>query len=79
MFNRVGNYINDKEFRFTIYEDRVHVINFQNINILEDYYISFESQNKRISIRGDNLVLIKLLENEMLIKGNLQKIEVEND
>ena len=79
MSNFISNYINDKEFRFTVYEDKIHIINFNKIITLEDNYISLLSNNKRISIKGFNLVLVKLLDNELLIKGNITSIEVLND
>ena len=79
MSNFISNYINDKEFRFTVYENKIHIINFNKIITLEDNYISLLSNNKRISIKGSNLVLVKLLDNELLIKGNITNIEVLND
>ena len=79
MFKYISNYINDKEFRFTVYEDKIHIINFNKIITLEDNYISLLSNNKRISIKGSNLVLVKLLDNELLIKGKITSIEVLND
>ena len=79
MLERVNNYINDKEFYFTVYENKAHIINFTRIIILEDNYISLQTYHKKITISGNSLVLNKLLENEMLISGNITKIEVEND
>lgn len=79
MFNSISNYINDKEFRFTVYENKIHIINFKRIITLEDNYISLLSQNKKINIKGINLILNKLLDNELLIKGEISNIEVLND
>ena len=79
MFNCISNYINDKEFRFTVYEDKIHIINFNKIITLEDNYLSLLSINKKINIKGLNLVLIKLVDKELLIKGNITSIEVLND
>lgn len=79
MSNILYNYINDKEFRLTVYENKIHIINFKRIITLEDNYISLLSQNKKINIRGINLLLAKLLDNELLIKGNISSIEVLND
>ncbi len=79
MFNYISNYINDKEFRITVYENKIHIINFNKIITLEDNYISLLSKNKKINIKGKDLVLLKLLDNELLIKGNILSIEVLND
>ena len=79
MFQNMYEYIKDLEFRFTVYSDRIHVINYKKILILEDKRISFTSDDKRIVIKGKNLVLNKLLEQEILILGNILSIEVFND
>ena len=79
MSNFITNYINDKEFRFTVYENKIHIINFNKIITLEDNYISLLSNNKKININGLNLVLVRLLDNELLIKGSITSIEVLND
>ena len=62
MSNFINNYINDKEFRFTVYDNKIHIINFN-----------------KIIIKGLNLVLLKLVDNELLIKGSITSIEVLND
>lgn len=79
MFKYISNYINDKEFKFTVYENKIHIINFNKIITLEDNYISIISNHKKINIKGLNLVLIKLIDNELLIKGSITSIEVLND
>jgi len=79
MKDKLINYINDKEFRFTIYNNKIHIINFNKLITLEDNYISFLTNNKKINIIGNNLSLEKLIDKELLIKGNISKIEVFND
>lgn len=79
MFQNMYEYIKDLEFRFTIYDNKIHVVNYKKILLLEDNRISFTSENKRIVIKGKNLVLNKLLEQEILILGDVLVIEVFND
>lgn len=76
MLERVDRFLNDREFRFTIYENKIHIINFKQIMTLEDNNVSFKSNKKIIHITGTNLVVRKLLEEEMLITGTISKIEV---
>ena len=78
MLEKISNYVNDKEFRITLYNDKIHIINYKQIISLEDSYISILSNNKKVSITGTNLILNKLVDNEMLIKGNISKIEVKD-
>jgi sporulation protein YqfC len=79
LLERVYEYVKDNEFRFTVFDNKIHIINYKRIITLEDNYISFYSPNNKISITGNNLSLIKLLDKEMLIKGTITKIEVSND
>ena len=76
MLDRITNYINDNTFRFTVYENTIHVVNYKRILILEEDRISFQSNNQKIKIEGEGLILKKILNQEMLITGKIYKIEV---
>lgn len=79
MLNRLKEYINDNEFRLTVFSDRVHVMNFLNIVSLEEERISFLTSKGRVIIKGKNLCLNKLLDDEVLISGTIMNIEVVFD
>ena len=79
MLERMNHYLNDEEFRFTYFEDKIHITNYKRIIVLEDNYISFQSNQKTIIITGNKLLLKRLLDKEMLITGTILKIEVKND
>lgn len=76
MLRKVYEYIKDEEFRFTIFNDRIHIINYIKIASLNSDYILVESSDRKISIRGKNLVLNKLIDKEVLIVGFVNSIEV---
>lgn len=76
MIKKINNYVNDTEFRLDLYKDRLHINNFKKIISLEDNYISLLSDKNKIIIKGNNLLLIKILDNELLIKGKINNIEV---
>ncbi len=78
MLDRVKNYIIDSEFRLTLYIDMIHIINYTKIISLEETKIIIRSLTKRVVITGEKLHLSRLLEEEILIKGNIKNIEVEN-
>ena len=78
MIRNVYEYVKDNEFRFTVFSDRIHVINYRKIISLQNEDISFFGDNKKIVVKGKNLVLNKMLDTEMLILGNVTKIEVFN-
>ncbi len=77
MFQSIKDYINDNEFKLTIFEDRVYVANYSKIISLEDERISFLTHKGKIVIKGNDLCLNKLLEDEVLISGRVSNIEVD--
>lgn len=79
MLNKISEYLNDNTFKLTLYEDKLHIINYQRIITLENNYVKVSTKNKKILILGDNLSLKKIVDNELLVSGNISKIEVSND
>lgn len=77
MLNKIKDYINDNEFRMTIFIDRIHIINYLKILSLEDERVSFLTNKGRIIIKGKNLCLNKLLDDEVLVSGKTLNIEVD--
>lgn len=78
MLEKMNRYIKDTEFSFTVYEKKVYLKNFQRILVLEDCYVSVQTNHKIVTITGNDLVLSKLLEKEMLITGTITKVEVKD-
>lgn len=65
----------NNEFVINIYEDKINIINYSNIGAIEESKIIVNGNNKMILINGEHLVLKKLLNDEILIAGNIKKIE----
>lgn len=78
MFDRVKNYIVDNEFRLTLYINMIHIMNYTKIISLDDNRIVIASLTKRVTITGNHLHLNRLLDEEILIKGQVDAIEVAN-
>ena len=78
MKDTVRKYFNDLEFRYTVYSDMLHIINYTKILSLEDNRVSIQAKNKRIVFKGDKFILKKLLDNEVLIRGVVLGVEVND-
>ena len=76
VIDSIRDYIKDTDFRFTVYKDKIDIVNYKKIISLEDEKILFLGENQKITIRGKNLTLNKLLDDEILIVGKILKIEV---
>ncbi len=77
MFSNIRNYISDNKFRMNIYDNQLNVVNYLDVMSLEDNRISVKYSNGTIIIKGNNLSINKLLEQEMLITGDIKSIEFE--
>ena len=79
MIENIKDYIKDSDFRFTVFPDKIDIINYYKIISLEDEKILLLGVNRKITIRGKNLTLNKLLDEEILIVGQILKIEVDHE
>ena len=75
IFNDIRNFIEDESFKIVIYNDLVDIINYKEIIDINDTSIKILS-NKEINVIGEKLRIIKLLDNEIVIKGNVKNINV---
>ena len=75
IINNIREYMVNNEFVINIYEDKINIINYSNIGAIEESKIIVNGNNKMILINGEHLVLKKLLNDEILIAGNIKKIE----
>ena len=71
------NYISDVEFRVNLYKDKVHIVNYTKIVTIEKSRISIRYSSGMLIIKGKDLALKKLLDDEILIKKINKKVEVE--
>ena len=79
MLDRLNNYIDDKKFKL-IYEDNlIDIINYTRLITIENNYVSLYINNKKIIIKGKKLILKKLLDNELLLNGEVTSLEVVHD
>lgn len=72
---KISRFINDTSFQILYINDNLDIINYTNINYMEDSKISINYYDNKILIKGNNLSVKKLLESEILIDGNIQSIE----
>lgn len=71
------NYISDVEFRVNLYKDKVHIVNYTKIVTIEKSRISIGYSSGILIIKGKDLALKKLLDDEILIKGIINSVELE--
>ena len=76
MFKEIVNYIKDSKFKIIYVNNSVDVVNYDKILEVRSEVITLEKENKLVFIKGANLKLDKLLDNEILITGTINQIEL---
>ena len=73
--SRLLDYIQDNASRITYLKSRLDVVNYTKINYLEDRKISVSYTEGIVVIKGQNLRIQKLLDDEILVVGKIENIE----
>ncbi len=69
------NFLFDLNNFISIYENNFHVFNYTKLNKLQGDEIIITMANKIVTIKGVDLKVIKMTKQELLIKGEVLKVE----
>ena len=69
------NFLYDLNNFITIYENHLHVFNYEKLNKLSDTEIIITINNKEVTIKGENLKIKQMTKQELLIIGIILKVE----
>ena len=78
MLKSINKFIKNNEFSVNILENSIDINNFIDIVILESEKIVLQIPSGYLRIFGSNLVIKKLLNNEILINGTIISLEFKN-
>lgn len=76
MINKIVNYIKDNNLKITYVNNNVNIVNYDSILEIQKEKVTVIKDKRIIIIRGQDLKLNKLLDNEILITGIINKIEL---
>lgn len=74
--NYIKEYLNSNKLQINYIDNKLNIVNYTDIVLLKNDKIILKKDNQVITIKGDNLTLIKLLELEILIQGCIKTIEL---
>lgn len=75
----INNIIKNKNYEINIKTNYIHIINYIEIEDISFNNIKISLNNKKINIKGEKLLITRLDENEMLIKGIFKGIDFINE
>lgn len=77
MIKKIVNYIKDDNFQFKYIDGCINIVNYLEIKTLSDTLISLiDKNNHLLIIKGERLILKRMVSDEVLIKGNIKSIEM---
>lgn len=74
--NKFRNYILENDFEIKVYKDKVNIVNYVNIDGIENDKIVIRYTEGLVIIKGNNLVINKLFNDEVLISGKISQVEL---
>ena len=74
IIRKINNYLEDKEYKIIIKENQVNIINYDEIIDFTFNKIIIKHKQKIITIEGRELYIVKMVEDEVLINGNINHI-----
>ena len=74
--DRLDNYLTDNEYKITIKDNEINIINYDEIIDFSLTKITIKHKNKIIIIEGNNLVISKMLYDEVAINGNITLVRI---
>ena len=72
--NTIIDFLYDKNYFITMYENFLYIYNFQEIITLINELIMLSIENFKIKITGSDLKIKKINSSELLIEGNIISI-----
>lgn len=75
LFNDLRNYCLEEQFKMIYLNNKLNIVNYKSIEHFDSNKIMVKADDNTISIKGKNLVVSRLLNDEILIEGSIEGIE----
>lgn len=76
LISKLDRYLEDKNYEIIIKDNSINIINFKEIIDFSTTKISLRCENKIINVEGKNLIISKMLDEEVLITGVIFNVRI---
>ncbi len=73
--DKLRSYVLENDFKMTILDDKIDIINYLSVEHFDLNKVIIEYPKGYIHINGNNLVVTRLVTDEILITGSIKTIE----
>jgi len=70
----IDEYINDRKFSLIYKDSKLDIINYSEVIDFSSTMITIRYKDTRYNIEGNNLVISKMMEEEILITGDIDRV-----
>ena len=74
--DKFRTYLKEDEFRITILKNKVNVVSHESIGHFDSNKVMIRYTDGTLIINGENLVVSKLLNDEVLVTGVIKSVEL---
>lgn len=75
LFDRIDRYLMDQDYKITICNGMIHIMNYQVIEDFSSTRVVVRYRGGTTILLGQDLVVSKMQDDELLVTGKLQSIE----
>lgn len=79
LLNKVKDYVLEREFNINLKNNQINIVNYKSIEHFDNNLVIVLYELGYIDIYGSKLVVTKLLNDEVLVKGNIKKVELRTN
>ncbi|MBS5805752.1 MAG: YabP/YqfC family sporulation protein [Firmicutes bacterium] len=70
------NFLYDKEYFISIYNNFIHVFNYKELISLTSKLVILKLDKFKLEIKGEDLFITKMMSNEILIRGVIKNVGI---
>lgn len=75
IYDNLERFLNDHNFKVTYFNNKLNVSNYDEIINFGPKQIDIKYKEGIFTVNGDNLVITKMLDNEILITGTIKTLK----
>lgn len=75
LLNQFRSYLLEENFHINIVDGQVNVVNYESIGHFDSSKVMIHYNGKTLVIKGKNLVVSRLIVDEVLVTGEIQSLE----
>ena len=76
VINNIRSFLLEDNFEIRVFKNRINIVNYNSIGHFDSNKIIIYYDEGSIAVKGEKLVVSKLLQDEILITGIIQNIEL---